>query len=52
MNQKEQPRFVGIDISKGEFAIAVRPTGDTQSFPNTADGLTSLAEFLRPLCRS
>jgi len=50
MNQKEQECFVGIDIAKSELVVAVRPTGAIQSFPNTQEGLTSLVEWLRPLC--
>ncbi len=46
---KEQERFVGIDISKEELVVAVRPTAELQSFPNTEEGLAALVPFLQPL---
>ena len=46
---KESERFVGIDISKEELVVAVRPTAELQSFPNTEEGLAALVGFLQPL---
>ncbi|HTZ41500.1 MAG TPA: IS110 family transposase [Syntrophales bacterium] len=46
---KEAQRFVGIDISKEELVVAVRPTAELQSFPNTEEGLAALVRFLQPL---
>nr|MCU0554579.1 transposase [Syntrophales bacterium] len=46
---KEPERFVGIDISKEELVVAVRPTAELQSFPNTEEGLATLVGFLQPL---
>ena len=46
---KEPERFVGIDISKEELVVAVRPTAELQSFPNTEEGLAALVGFLQPL---
>ena len=45
---KEQQRFVGIDVSKKELVVAVIPSGETQSFLNTEEGLASLVQFIRP----
>ena len=42
MNQKEQERFVGIDISKQELVVAVRPSAELQTFTNTEEGLAAL----------
>lgn len=46
---KEPERFVGIDISKEELVVAVRPTAELQNFPNTEEGLAALVGFLQPL---
>jgi len=46
---KEPERFVGIDISKQELVVAVRPTAELQSFTNTEEGLAALIRFLQPL---
>jgi transposase len=46
---KESERFVGIDISKEELVVAVRPTAELQSFLNTEEGLAALVRFLQPL---
>src|SRR5512136_3121017 len=46
---KEPERFVGIDISEEELVVAVRPTAELQSFPNTEEGLAALLGFLQPL---
>ena len=46
---KEPERFVGIDISKEEMVVAVRPTAELQNFPNTEEGLAALVGFLQPL---
>ena len=46
---KEPERFVGIDISKEELVVAVRPSAELQSFPNTEEGLATLVGFLQPL---
>ena len=52
MNQKEQERFVGIDISKQELVVAVRPTAEFRSFSNTEEGLAALVRFLLALSAS
>ena len=52
MNQKEQERFVGIDISKQELVVAVRPSAELQTFSNTEEGLAALVRFLQALSAS
>lgn len=52
MNQKEQERFVGIDISKQELVVAVRPSAELQTFTNTEEGLATLVRFLQELSAS
>jgi len=52
MNQKEPERFVGIDISKQELVVAVRPTTELQTFTNTEEGLATLVRFLQELSAS
>jgi transposase len=49
MNQKEPEPFVGIDISKQDLVVAVRPTAELQSFSNTEEGLAALVRFLQTL---
>jgi transposase len=52
MNQKEPERFVGIDISKQELVVAVRPSAELQTFSNTEEGLAALVRFLQALSAS
>jgi transposase len=52
MNQKEPERFVGIDISKQELVVAVRPSAELQTFSNTEEGLATLVRFLQELSAS
>jgi transposase len=52
MNQREQERFVGIDISKQELVVAVRPSAELQTFSNTEEGLAALVRFLQALSAS
>jgi transposase len=44
--------FVGIDVSKAELQVAMRPEGKSMTFANTEDGIALLIEFLKPLCPS
>ena len=39
--------FVGIDVSKGQLGVAVRPTGTRWTVPNTEAGVTTLAARLQ-----
>jgi transposase len=44
--------FIGIDISKSELEVALRPEGKAMTFANTEDGTALLIDFLKPLCPS
>jgi transposase len=44
--------FVGIDVSKAQLDVAILPTKDRWSVPNTAQGMGSLVEQLRKLASS
>ena len=41
--------FVGIDVSKAELQVAVRPEKRSMVFANTEDGIFLLIEALKPL---
>jgi len=41
--------FVGIDVSKAELQVAVRPEKRSMAFANTEDGIFLLIETLKPL---
>ena len=41
------PTFVGIDVSKTQLDMALRPAGATESFPNEEHGIKTLVERLR-----
>jgi transposase len=41
--------FIGIDVSKAMLDIAVAPTGDAWSVPNSADGVQQLVAKLREI---
>lgn len=42
--------FVGIDVSRSELQVAMRPEGNAMTFANTEDGITLLIDCLKPLC--
>jgi transposase len=44
-----QETFVGIDVSKAVLDVAVVPTGEAWSVPNSAEGLRQLVEKLREI---
>jgi len=44
--------FIGIDVSKSELEMAMRPEGKAMTFSNTEDGIALLIDFLKPLCPS
>jgi transposase len=46
--ESERP-YVGIDVSKDQLDIAVRPAGDTWSMPNDAAGITEVVQRLAQL---
>jgi transposase len=43
------PCFVGIDVSKAYLDVASRPDGQEFRLPNTAEGIASLVDRLKPL---
>jgi transposase len=43
------PCFVGIDVAKAQWDIALRPSGERWAVPNDASGVTMLVERLQPL---
>lgn len=44
--------FIGIDVSKSELEVHVRPTSEHMTFANTEDGIALLIDFLKPLSAS
>jgi len=44
--------FVGIDVSKDELEICVRPTNKSLTFANTEDGIALMADHLKTLSPS
>lgn len=47
MNEGKQQVFIGIDVSKKELEVAVRPTGSRCVFTNDEDGIGCLVEFVQ-----
>jgi transposase len=45
----ETPWFVGIDVSKAQLDVAVRPSGPDRSVPYTEVGIATLVEEVRAL---
>jgi transposase len=43
------PCFVGIDVAKAQWDIALRPSGERWAVPNDADGVATLVDRLPPL---
>ena len=41
--------FVGVDISKARFDVAVRPTGELFAQPNSPAGITEMVQHLQGL---
>jgi transposase len=46
--ESESP-YLGIDVSKNQLDIAVRPAGDTWSMPNDTSGITEVVQGLAQL---
>jgi len=44
--------FVGIDVSKDELEISIRPTNKSLTFANTEDGIALMVEHLKTLSPS
>lgn len=47
MNEAKQQVFIGIDVSKKELEVALRPMGTRSVFSNDEDGIASLVDFVR-----
>lgn len=47
MNEGEKQVFIGIDVSKKELEVALRPMGTRSVFSNDEDGIVSLVDFVR-----
>ena len=48
MAEREKAVFVGIDVSKEKLDVAVRPSGQLISFSNDEDGISMMADFIKP----
>lgn len=48
MLEREKEVFVGIDVSKEKLDVAVRPSGELMSFSNDEDGISVMADFIKP----
>jgi transposase len=48
MMEREKEVFVGIDVSKEKLDVAVRPSGELMSFSNDEDGISVMADFIKP----
>lgn len=46
---REKETFVGIDVAKEELEVAVFPRADTETWPNTEEGVLSLVDRLKSL---
>ena len=44
-----EPVYVGLDVAKAKVDVAVRPSGECWSLPNTERGVEDLVARLRPL---
>lgn len=44
-----QQHFIGIDVSKQQLDLAVRPDGTMAQFPNTPEGIADCVAYLTPL---
>jgi len=45
MSDKEQ--FIGIDVSKHQLDLAIRPSGETRVFHNNEEGISEMVVFLK-----
>jgi len=39
--------FIGVEVSKDTWDVAVRPTGEEMSFANTEDGVSAMSDFIQ-----
>lgn len=47
MNQKQEGVFVGIDVAKDTLEVAVRPSGERETFANTEEGIPLMEAFIK-----
>lgn len=46
---EREPTYVGVDISKADLDLAVRPGGEAWRRPNSQEGIAQIVEELNPL---
>lgn len=47
MSPNQEITFVGIDVAGDHLDLAVRPSGEYRRFPNTAEGIDELIQFVK-----
>jgi len=47
MSEEKQQVFIGIDVSKKELEVALRPMGNRSVFSNNEEGIAFLVDFVR-----
>ena len=50
MSQKDQAVFVGIDVAKDTLEVALRPSGERETFANTEEGIALMKPFIKRCC--
>ena len=49
MRRRDVPCFLGIDVAKAQWDIALRPAGERWSVPNDAGGVATLVDRLQTI---
>jgi transposase len=47
VSQKVQDVFVGIDVAKDALEVAIRPSGERETFANTEEGIPLMKKFIK-----
>lgn len=47
MNQKQEGVFVGIDVAKDTLEVAIRPSGEGETFANNDQGIALMRAFIK-----
>lgn len=47
MSQKKQDVFAGIDVAKDTLEVAIRPSGERETFANTEEGIPLMKTFIK-----
>ncbi len=47
MSQEKRAVFVGIDVAKDTLEVAVRPSGERETFANTEEGIPLMTAFIK-----